>query len=242
MKHFLFSILIILTAIQLSYSQSFKPVDFEAGGYVTEVYQTGILNTQTLFARTDIGGVYFSKYSYATRRWIDWTFLNTFATSPAGLHVQGFLVYYAPTSIYYFVCCGTDYLNGDPNQGLWRYDWGFEKWDPEPKLNINYGGNVPHSKIGGECIIWGNDNFIYTGGRTVNNQNGARSTVFCSSDHGDTWTDINPPEQAVEVKGHVSSIIMNPSNPDNVWIGVIECIGQKQHICLTLSINNLFSA
>ena len=225
MKHFFICILIILTAIQLSYSQSFTPVDFEAGGYVTEIYTGSMFNEFYLYARTDIGGVYSSRTQFPPD-WSDWTFLNTFATSPAGLHVQGFLTLYGQPHI---ICCGTDYLNKDLNRGLWKKNWLTLEW--EQKLDINYGGNVFHSKIGGECIVKDYNFVFYTGGRYDKEDiQYRRSEIHRSTDLGETWVDINPTPTGDFVKGNVSTIVINPSKVDHIWVGTDEGIwrGEKQ--------------
>ncbi len=198
------------------FTQTFTPVDFEAAGYVTEVYLKPYFNSFNLYARTDIGGVYTTSYIYDIEQsrweWGDWTPLNSFAKSPASMHIQGFDAYGSK-----FVACGTDYLINDPGRGLWRQDV-YGNWSKV--LDINYGGNVFHSKVGGECVLIeypdiGDFNIVYTGGREIT---GNRSTIYRSDNDGVNWVDINPASGSF-VTGNVSSIILNRTDLNNIWVG-----------------------
>lgn len=212
----LFIFFISILIIPRIFTQTFTPVDFEAAGYVTEVYMKPFLNSFNLYARTDIGGIYSSSYYYDNEqsqwKWGDWTPLNTFAKTPASMHVQGFDAHGSK-----FVACGTDYLSSDPGRGLWRQDV-YGNWTKV--LDINYGGNVFHSKVGGECVVIedfeiGDFNIVYTGGRENTNQ---RSTIFRSDNDGINWVDINP-SSGTYVTGNVSTIILNKTDLNNIWVG-----------------------
>ncbi len=210
------------------FSQVFTSVDFEAGGYVTELYSRWGRNEHTLYCRTDIGGVYSLSLNPPSTQW---TFLSTYATSPAGLHVQGLAFKNPMVAPKLMVACGTDYMNTDPDRGVWKYDnftWTkvLGPGAPSPNnIDINFGGNVFHSKVGGECIVYfDSPNWkLIVGGRFSNSMNHV-SPIYYSTDDGDTWSLVNNDAMRSYVTGNVSTIVADPTNSSNIWVGTDEGI------------------
>ncbi len=222
------TILFLFTNIMNVFSQVFTSVDFEAGGYVTELYSRWGRNEHTLYCRTDIGGVYSLSLNPPSSQW---TFLSTYATSPAGLHVQGLAFKNPNIAPKLMVACGTDYMNTDPDRGVWKYDnFAWTKvlgpGAPSPyNIDINFGGNVFHSKVGGECIVYfDSPNWkLIVGGRYSNSTTHV-SPIYYSTDDGDTWTLVNNDAMRNFVTGNVSTIVADPTNSSKIWVGTDEGI------------------
>ena len=202
-------------------AQTFQNLNFECGGYVTGVTYIAGLNptsNHSILARTDIGGIYMATYNSGTYTYNDWVFLSQFARTPASLMVQGIAPYpnlSNPTA--FLIACGVSYLDSDPGRGIWKTTNSGVNWSQ--KLVINFGGNDYDQKRGGECIIYDKNDpdYMYAGGRRLNpGDPTSEATVYWSTNGGDNWSDINSDDV---VRGNVFSIIVNPTNSNQVWVG-----------------------
>ena len=132
------------------FAQTVQKVDFEAGGFV--LAQLPNNDGSTIFARTDVGGVYKKSGSG------NWQFIGQFAETPAALMVQGINI--NPNNQREIIAAvGMDYLKDDLGRGLWKSDdegitWRHILGPNTGHSEVNFGGNVFRVKLGGPCATW----------------------------------------------------------------------------------------
>ena len=187
MKIILLFLLNIFLTLSIYSQGTFRPINYEGAGWVTAVQYSS--DGLRLYARTDVGGVFRSDNGGA-----NWNFIATYATTIAGLMVQGIAIKPGDPSTV-LVCCGTSYLNSDPNEGIWKSSDGGSAWS-HVLQNINFSGN-DDIRWGGECIVHdpSNSNILYTGGR--------ESGLYKSIDGGNTWSQI---ASSGVISGDISTI------------------------------------
>ncbi len=205
---YIFIFLIISVSI---YSQTVQKVDFEAGGFV--LAQLPNKDGSTIYARTDVGGVY--KKSGSS----NWQFIGQFAETPAALMVQAINI--NPNNQQeIIVAVGMDYLKEDIGRGLWKSSDEGASWrhilgpntgNPE----VNFGGNVFRVKLGGPCARWHPTvpNRIICGGLAGTS---GMANIYLSDDNGESWRVIS---SSGSITGNVVCIQIHPKFPDEIWVG-----------------------
>ncbi|MFA5011926.1 MAG: hypothetical protein WC644_08195 [Ignavibacteria bacterium] len=206
--------IIFLLISGLGYTQKVRRIDFEAGGFV--LAQIPTKDGLTVYARTDIGGMYKKKGNE------EWKFISEFAVTPAGLMVQSIDINpYNQSEI--AAACGMDYLPDDRSRGVWISKDEGETWKQvlgpaTGDLNVNFGGNVFNVKIGGPCLryhptIRGR---MFAG--TLADPNTGKPYIYMSNSNGDaySWNLINNNSGII---GNVTCIQVHPEFPDEVWVG-----------------------
>ena len=197
----IFLIILIFAAHSIIIAQgTFRPIDFQGAGWVTAVKYSS--NTSRLYARTDVGGAYRSDDGGT-----NWHFIATYATTVGGLMIQGIAIKPDdPNTL--LLCCGTSYLDTDPNRGIWKTSDAGTTWT-HVLSNINFSGN-DDIRWGGECIIFdpSNNNVIYAGGRA--------SGIYKSTDVGNTWTQL---ASSNTISGDISTIAFRNGNTSELWVG-----------------------
>ena len=200
MKAIITFLLLINFSISIQSQGTFRPINFQGAGWVTAVKYSS--DGSRLYARTDVGGAFRSDNDGA-----NWNFISTFATSSAGLMTQGIAI--KPNDINtVLICCGTSYLDADPNEGIWKSTDGGQTWS-HVLQNVNFSGN-DDIRWGGECIIFDptNNNVLYAGGR--------ESGIYKSNDAGNTWNILAP---SSTISGEISTITFRNGNSQEIWVG-----------------------
>ena len=193
-------LLLNILSISIQSQGTFRPINFQGAGWVTAVKYSS--DGSRLYARTDVGGAFRSDNGGA-----NWNFISTYATSQAGLMIQGIAI--KPNDINtVLICCGTSYLDSDPNEGIWKSTDGGSTWS-HVLQNVNFSGN-DDIRWGGECIIFDptNNNVLYAGGR--------ESGIYKSSDAGNTWNILAP---SSTISGEISTITFRNGNSQEIWVG-----------------------
>lgn len=196
----------------------YRQIDFENGGYVTGIF--GHTPSGTLYARTDIGGVYRS--DDAAKNWI---FLGGPFTSKAALFTAGVAIPHGslqnPDGKIVYIGVGDRDTRGkapDVNAGVWKSTNGGNTWSQI--LNKNMPGNAANmARDAGECLVLDPDN---------------AGTLFAGTFGEGLWRSLNANQadpanisftEIVNVKNSVNefsnlniSSIHLPGNGE-VWVG-----------------------
>ncbi len=206
--------IILLLISGLGYTQNVRRVDFEAGGFV--LAQIPTKDGTTVYARTDIGGMYKKKGNE------EWKFISEFAVTPAGLMVQSIDINpFNQSEI--AAACGMDYLPDDRSRGVWISKDEGETWKQvlgpaTGDLNVNFGGNLFNVKIGGPCLRYhpSIQGRMFAG--TLADPNTGKPYIYMSNSNGDaySWNLINNNSGII---GNVTCIQVHPAFPDEVWVG-----------------------
>ncbi len=191
----------------------FSELNFECGGYVTEIIPT--IEPGHLYARTDIGGVYKSKDNGNSWAFISWdnTPGNNNFTTPLSLMVQGLAVHPGNPNIVVIGCGSSlDPPPPDPGKGVYVTFDGGVSWTHVINF-INFSGNGTqdddfNKKIGGECILFNplDTNYVYFGGR------GSGLWVL-------NLSTMQYQQVASNISGNISTIAMNINFPNEIWVG-----------------------
>ncbi|MDI6802673.1 MAG: hypothetical protein QME58_02355 [Bacteroidota bacterium] len=204
-----FIVLLLTTAAQ---SQTWNYLNFECGGYVTEIipvkYPSTVgksIDNQVLYARTDIGGVYRSN-----NNGLSWTYVSTYLNYPTGgghpgisgseLSIQGIAVRYDSITGKEIVNVAWGNYEDDAKseyRSIWRSDnSGAEGSWTKPTIigQVWFRGNNFPVKLGGPCITYDPNNIrrefshMYMGGfgPTVANIPG-KAYLYKSENDGQSW-------------------------------------------------------
>ncbi|MFA7359678.1 MAG: hypothetical protein WC139_01450 [Candidatus Kapaibacterium sp.] len=213
MKILTIAILFLLIS-SFSFSQNVRRVDFEAGGFV--LAQVPTKDGYTVYARTDIGGIYKKKGNE------DWKFISEFAITPAGLMVQSIDINpFNQSEI--AAACGMDYLPDDRSRGVWiskdeGVSWKQVLGPATGDLNVNFGGNVFNIKIGGPCLRYhpSIQGRMFAG--TLADPATGMPYIYMSTSNGDaySWNLISSNSGII---GNVTCIQVHPAFPNEVWVG-----------------------
>jgi photosystem II stability/assembly factor-like uncharacterized protein len=246
---YLIIISLLFTSLLYSQPNAWKYLNFESGGYVTEIipvkYPAGQqppdISQQVLYARTDIGGIYRSIDN--GQSWVYASNYVNFGQGYPGItksetHIQGVAVrhhgpyWYSPQTV--VVAWG----NEEPDaysklyQCIWRSNNSGITWEEQPVTiqspGVWFKGNLLPVKIGGPCIVYDPNNIndiyshMYMGGfgRTVNG-NPTRPYLFKSTDDGRTWN-WNIPNISNFPGQNGEGIIcisIKPGNTQHIWVG-----------------------
>ena len=214
MKHIIITVVFCVFLSSLTSAQTLRRLDFEAGGFV--LAQVPTKDGSTVYARTDVGGVYKKKGNE------DWKFIGEFAVTPAGLMVQSIDINpYNQSEI--AVACGMDYLSDDRSRGVWiskdeGVNWTQVLGPATGNLEVNFGGNVFRVKIGGPCLRWHPSvkDRMFAG--TLADPATGKPYVFMSNSNGDAYS-WNLISENSGITGNVTCIQVHPAFPDEVWIG-----------------------
>jgi hypothetical protein len=193
------------------FSQTVQKLDFEAGGFVLSQIPNN--DGSTVFARTDVGGVY-KKVGGG-----DWQFIGQFAETPAALMVQS--IFINPNNQRELIAAvGMDYLKDDLGRGLWKTDdegvtWRHILGPNTGHPDVNFGGNVFRVKLGTPCARYHPTvpNRIICGG--LGGASGIPN-IYMSDDNGESWRVIS---SSSSINGNVVSIQIHPKFPDQIWVG-----------------------
>lgn len=106
------------------------------------------------------------------------------------------------------------YYVGTAGGGVWKSTDGGNTW----KAIFQH---EPTSSIGAVALAPSNPNLVWvaTGEPNIRNDVMVGHGLYCSSDAGTTWTEIDP--QLFHNAGQMSKIVINPHNPDEVWVAVL---------------------
>ncbi len=249
-KHFtiIFMTLLFTTA---AYSQSndWNYLNFECGGYVTEIIPVKYpstagrsINDQVLYARTDIGGIYRS-----SNNGLSWDYVSTYLNYPADgqpgisgseLSIQGLAVRYDSVAQKEIVNVAwgnyeDDAFNsefgGRRYQSIWRSDNSGAQlsWSKaEITGQVWFRGNNFPVKIGGPCITYDPNNNpngpynMYMGGFGPNN---GKAYLYKSENDGQSWSKVLSFEQFQNSSGFngegITYISIKEGNPHHIWVG-----------------------
>lgn len=224
------SLIFILNFFPLElHSQNFRSLNFEGAGYVTGVfpvkYNPNFLpnpSNQTIYARTDVGGVYKS-----TDNGNSWKFISNFRSnmSPSELMIQGIAVreksghYSSPDTL--LVAWGhnrQDALESGVYRSLWKSTDGGETWT-RPTIEppgVLFSGNNFKIKIGGECVVYHPDsaNVLYMGG--ISPVPNTAPCLYKSLNGGDHWVKVNGIPFTVQDTITCISLL---SGTTDIWVG-----------------------
>ncbi len=215
MRKFYFFLVISFLYINSSYPQynfsktGYNAINFEGAGFVSAVIPS--YDGKTIFARTDIGGIYKQDYDSEV-----WEFMSQFAPSPAALMVQS-LMQNPHNHKEIIVATGMDYLFDDKGRGLWKTNDGGKNWYQvlgplTGNEEINYGGNIFKIKIGGPCILYHpiEKDVVFAGS--------LYSGLYISYKNGEpkTWEQITPKGLNI---GSVVTLAMHKTKPNVLWVG-----------------------
>ncbi len=223
----LFLLFIISSSVN---AQSIRRLNFEAGGYV--LAQIPSKDGSTIYARTDVGGVYKKKGNE------EWKFIGEFAVTPAGLMIQSIDVNpYNSSEI--VAACGMDYLPDDRSRGVWMskdegVSWTQVLGPATGDLGVNFGGNVFRVKIGGPCLRWHPSvkDRIFAG--TLADPTTGKPYVYMSNSNGDAYS-WNLISSNSGITGNVVCIQVHPAFPDEVWVGTDKGLWRTQDNGITWS-------
>ena len=195
--------LFVLLVTAVSFSQSYRTVNFQGAGWVTAVKYT--TNGARLYARTDVGGVFKSDNGGE-----NWQFISGYATTLSGLYIQGLAIHPSNNNTVY-IACGTSYRTTDESRGVWKTTDGGNSWI-HVLQNVNFSGN-DDIRWGGECITIDpvNPEIVYAGGR--------ESGVYKSTNGGASWVVV---AASNVVTGNISTITIRPGTSGNtaeIWVG-----------------------
>jgi hypothetical protein len=238
---------LLFTTGAYSQSNDWNYLNFESGGYVTEIIpvkysagsRPGSINEQVLYARTDIGGIYRS-----SNNGLSWDYVSTYMNYPAGgqrgisgseLSIQGVAVRFDALSgkEIVHVAWGNyedDAFNsefgGRRYQSIWRSDnSGAQPSWTKPAITgqVWFGGNNFPVKIGGPCITYDPNNNptgpynMYMGGFP---QKDEQCRLFKSTNDGVSWrSDLFPTDFPGLVNEGIISISIKEGNPHHIWVG-----------------------
>lgn len=219
---------VILTGITYSQSvpflsNSFRSLNYQSAGYVTEVIpakNTNSLSQQVLYAKTDIGGIYKSLNNGSAWNLIsNYPLLNNSRAYSeyitAGLAVNPFVESGNELLVAWGDLLNDAYIRD--NQCIWKSVDGGANWTASTIENpgVFFQGDNLQTKIGGECIIYDprqNDR-VYMGGI---NPNGLSPKLFKSTDNGSSFTVVSGFSAANN--DAIISIAMN-SQRNDMYIG-----------------------
>lgn len=212
------------------YSQNVRQIDFEGGGFV--LAQIPSPDGTTVYARTDVGGVY-KKVGNG-----NWQFIGEFANTPAALMVQSIDINpYNSNEL--IIACGMDYLPDDISRGVWKSDNAGDTWKhvlgPETGNNdVNFGGNVFRVKLGGPALRWHPSvkDRLFAG--TLADPSSGKPSVFMSNANGEagTWNLISSNSN---IYGNVVCIQVHKDFPEEVWVGTDKGLWRTKDNGLTWS-------
>jgi len=245
----LFLVLLFLGFVNFVICQSYtnyRPLNFECGGWVTEIvpfpdknHTITNPNNSILFARTDVGGVY-----YSSNNGSGWNYISTYFDnkswgpefSPSFLNIQGIAVHPENPDIV-LVAWGLDEndakiakdLNNTVNyQCLWKSVDHGNNWtkpyitSPGVWFKGNDNNADHYEKLGGECIIFspyknGSNYKMYMGGVP---RSGYTTTLFESYDEGNNWSAVSSFSSVVQYPNDeiITSITMKDGT-NYIWVG-----------------------
>ncbi|TAN23871.1 MAG: hypothetical protein EPN33_03375 [Acidobacteria bacterium] len=106
------------------------------------------------------------------------------------------------------------YYAGTAGGGVWKSSDGGNTW----KAIFQH---EPTSSIGAVALAPSNPNLVWvaTGEPNIRNDVMVGHGLYFSSDAGTTWTEIDP--QLFHNAGQMSKIVINPHNPEEVWVAVL---------------------
>ncbi|MFA7360654.1 MAG: T9SS type A sorting domain-containing protein [Candidatus Kapaibacterium sp.] len=247
MKKFLCTILFLFLVSSINYTYSagthpsrFRNLNFEGGGWVTEIIPAQYknvsypsLNQYILYARTDVGGLYRS--SNNGENWTNitnyyWDIVQTgISLSPSEMSIQGLAIHPENPNII-VVACGNSMEDASnyaiPYQNIRKSTNGGVNWIPLNTGFMDFTGivfkgnnnvNEGYEKLGGECIIFspnkeGNIYPMYAGGAPAGS---CYSWLYKSTDEGLTWRRVpNYPENT-----HTITSIAMKEGSSHIWVG-----------------------
>ena len=250
MKNKLFLTLVALfILINSVYSQytGWNYLNFESGGYVTEIIpveypagqQPADISQQVLYARTDVGGIYRStnnggSWLYASN-YINYVGLNPGITL-SEIHIQGVAIrqgQYSNSPQTVVVAWGYDENDAKLNyQSIWRSDNSGVTWPSQPATiqapGVWFNGNNFPVKIGGPCIAYDPNNtngiysVMYMGGFGPSDANGdpLRTYLFRSENDGLSWSKVTSFENQVPgINGEGIICISMKQGSNHIWVG-----------------------
>ncbi|MDI6802675.1 MAG: hypothetical protein QME58_02365, partial [Bacteroidota bacterium] len=242
--------LIVLVISKSTYSQSgaWNYLNFECGGYVTEIIpvkypagqQPGNINQQVLYARTDIGGIYRSEDNGQS-----WKFGSNYVNpvAPPGnpgisiseLSIQGLAVRYDAQTGKEIVNVAWGNYENDAEaadfKSIWRSSrngeidaWTKSTITPQ---SVWFKGNKMGVKIGGPCIIYDPNNIndqyshLYMGGFEPNN---GKAYLYKSENDGVNFSRILSFESFQNSTSSpngegITCIAIKPGNTSHIWVG-----------------------
>jgi hypothetical protein len=238
---FLFYAFLFLLAPSLIYSDpnGYDWLNFEGGGNFVEVIvaknTTGNIANQILYARTDIGGVYWSNDNG-----LSWHEIICFGRQPSPpgrssrseLIIAGMTV--NPENAYNLtVCWGQDSTDCEEPVNLFNNPQYHCLWtNPDVRTkgtwvrsNINaadnerpwFKGDDFDRKIGGSCIIYdprsGQSNRMFMGGISKSTNSSPR--LYMSGDNGTNWNIVASIGTSEE---YIQCIYMHPGS-NQIWVG-----------------------
>lgn len=234
-------IFLLFIAINIAYSQStFKSVNFQCGGYVTNVVpaynSTGTMSTQILYARTDIGGVYKS-----TNNGDNWISINNYLRTgdyitTSDLSVQGIAIHPTNTNIV-TIAVGNYREEDHPTGSMFRSTNGGTSWSTVslPSQGMIFRGNNFAIKIGGECIKYNPTNALemFAGGGPP--QGASQNYLYRSADGGLNWSRYD--DLSLSTNDTIISIQFT-SDGSELWVGTTNGLYRRTSNGWTTQTNN----
>jgi hypothetical protein len=209
--------MLLISTLAYSQSGAWNYLNFECGGYVTEVIpvkypagqQPASISDQILYARADVGGIYRSSDHGQNWKYIS-NYYNTGFGQPgisiSELSIQGLAVRHniSTNSQVLLAAWGNDTADARKvsYQSIWRSDNSGGSWhkatiNPITDPGVLFGGNNFPVKIGGPCITYDPNNTYQPGapinmymggfGPTVGSVRG-KAYLYKSMDDGQNWS------------------------------------------------------
>lgn len=236
----IFFITLLFTVTVHSQQGAWNYLNFESGGYVTEIIPVKYpstagqsINDQVLYARTDIGGIYRS-----SNNGLSWEYMSKYLNTGFGqpgislseTHIQGLALRYDSVSQKEIVHVAWGNYVEDaanhtpPYSSLWRSSNSGGSWSkPQITGQVWFQGNNFPVKLGGPCITYdpnninGPESWMYMGGFP---QKDEQCRLFKSTNDGVSWrSDLFPTDFPGLVNEGIISISIKEGNPHHIWVG-----------------------
>lgn len=226
MKKIIYLLTFLCTINNFTLAQSYRDINFECGGFVTEIYvakNDNLIGYQILYARTDVGGLYRS--SNNGNSWINISnYLRQGANAQAQseLCIQGVAIHPSIPDIV-FAAWGNSYGEANLSNGIYKTTDGGSSWRQIPTDNWCYfRGNDFDLKLGGECLIYDptdlTNSTLYLGGGDIRERMlpSAPIRIYKSTDGGETFSGLT---SSSNIYGHITSIAMNTTQSNLIYVG-----------------------
>ncbi len=236
MRNFMLFIISLFFAVAAQSQQnSWNYLNFECGGYVTEIIPVQYMgelppiNSQVLYARTDVGGVYRSSDNGQNWKSIN-NYYRTSSGNPglevSGLSIQGMAVKDNETGTETVIIATGNYREGmNPTACIFKSTNSGQTWS-NATFNDNDGilfqGNNFPVKIGGPCITYdpNNPDWLFTGGMFPSTNGGGISYLYKSVNNGQSWSrSIAGVENFPGIDGECIICISMKLGSDHIWVG-----------------------